>query len=809
MIYHYFTLALRNLAKYKIQNIISILGLAVGILCFTICLYITRYTLSTDSCFSNKERITQICMEDTESNYKFAGTSSAMVEELRSMDIPQLENIVTLAYPNQMTFNITLSQHLVLPYTFHTIETDEEFLPIFTPEIISGSWENATAMPNSIVMSESAAIRIFGNVHDAIGKNMTLTHSIWSSPPTTPHNGGINYTIAAVMKDIPSNNSISFMNPLDILRLNDSEGVISYIKRNPRQISRTTGTTTYVLLREGFTKEDFTKWLADKNYTFKTIGKECRVNVESSGLNGGILMIAVITGIIGLLVLATSLLNFFNFLIASFYNKTKEYSLRKVYGGEFSHLFKQLYVHSSVIVLLASLLMLSIIEVLGDNAFKFSLDMLGVNFVMNKETMIQHALQYTAFLLVMCGIICLFITGRLHRLSVYSGVKQNIAANKVTGRNIMLWWQIFICWLFLGLVGGLLLQSNVSSSIMFPDLSKEMKSSIVSVDFNYTFEKESWKRAMIDRISQHSAVEDVLITDISLCEGMSSRSTIYWEGDDKNYKKWNEINIMVVPDNFFRFMNIPIGEGNLFSTENEVVADKRLQKNFGEEIIGKSFRMSITNQSYNVTGLCKNEYKHSIYEKDAMGFVFMKRAQNGYLEHCYLKSVPTEVKTVQKYVDSIMRANLPQSVDFRSTTLMEDIQSAQVIEYTLRKVIVFFAVVCILITILGVYSSISMDTDKRVREIAIMKVHGAAGRHIAWKFIKLYTVLLGTSAAIAFPLLYTIFHYWSTMYAQSFTAGPLFWTTLFLLMSLLVGITIYWKIAAIIKINPAEVIAQE
>ena len=809
MLLHYFSLALRNLAKYKIQNIICILGLATGILCFTICFYITRYTLTTDSCFPNKERIIQIRMEDTESNISFSGTSSAMVEELRSMDIPQLQNIVTIAYPNQMTFNITLSQDLVLPYTFHTIETDEEFLPVYTPEIISGSWESAVAMPNSIVMSESAAIRIFGNVHDAIGKNMTLTHPLWSSPPTTRQDGRINYTIAAVMKDIPGNNSVLFMNSLDILRLNDSEGIINYIKRNPRRISRTTGTTTYVLLREGFTKEDFTKWLADRNYTFKTIGKECRVNAEKANLNSGLLVIAIITGVIGLLVLATSLLNFFNFLVASFYNKTKEYSLRKVYGGEFWHLFKQLYVQSSVIVLLSSLLMLSIIEILGDNAFNFSPDILQINFLMEKGTMIQHALQYTAFLLVMCAIICLLITRRLYRISSYSGVKQNITANKVTGRNIMLWWQIFICWIFLGLVGGLLMQSNVSSSIMFPDLSKEMKNSIVSVDLNYTFKKESWKRAMIEKISQHSAVEDVLITDISLCEGISGNSTIYWEGDDNNFKKWNEVYIMVVPDNFFRFMNIPIGEGKVFSTDNEVLADRRLQKNYGAEIIGKSFRMSFDNKYYNITGLCETDYTYSLYEKEAMGFVFMKRAENGYLEHCYLKCAPTEVKTVQKYVDSIMRANLPQSIDFKSTTLMEDIHSAQVVEYTLRKVLVFFAVVCILITILGVYSSISMDTDKRVREIAIMKVHGAAGRHIAWKFIKLYTVLLGTSAAIAFPLLYTIFHYWSTMYAQSFTAGPLFWTTLFLLMSLLVGITIYWKIAAIIKINPAEVIAQE
>ncbi|MBO7269126.1 MAG: hypothetical protein J6U83_05155 [Bacteroidales bacterium] len=102
-----------------------------------------------------------------------------------------------------------------------------------------------------------------------------------------------------------------------------------------------------------------------------------------------------------------------------------------------------------------------------------------------------------------------------------------------------------------------------------------------------------------------------------------------------------------------------------------------------------------------------------------------------------------------------------------------------------------------------------MDTDKRVREIAIMKVHGAVGRHIAWKFTRLYAILLGTSAITAFPLLYVIFHFCGRMYVQSFHCGPLFWIVLFLLLSLLVGMTICWKVAAIVKINPAEIIAQE
>ena len=43
MIQHYSKVALRNLMKYKTQNLISTIGLAVGLLCFSICFYCSRY----------------------------------------------------------------------------------------------------------------------------------------------------------------------------------------------------------------------------------------------------------------------------------------------------------------------------------------------------------------------------------------------------------------------------------------------------------------------------------------------------------------------------------------------------------------------------------------------------------------------------------------------------------------------------------------------------------------------------------------------------------------------------------------------
>ena len=802
---HYFTLALRNLVKYKVQNLICILGLAVGVLCFTICFYCTRYVLAADECFTNKEKIVQVQMTQKSGQDSFAGTSVAMVEELRSMNVPQIKNIVSVAYPREMVFNCQVSDNLVLPYTLQSIETDGEFLDVFTPEILAGSWESAVKMQNSLVLSESSAIRIFGNASDALGKNMILTHKLWSSPKSTPKTGGIPYTVAAVMRDIPSNNSLLFMNSLDVLRLNCSEGVINYVKRNASAKHNTTGSNTYILLNDGFDGNNLEQWLQENDYSFNTIGYDCIIGTIPLGGRDSFYLISFITGTIGLLILFISLLNFFNFLVSVFYSKTKEFTLRKVYGGEFWHLFRQLYVQASLVVLLSCLVMMSIIEVIGDSLI-LQLDLIELNLFVSKRILMLHGLQYTVLLLAICALICLVITARLYRISVYTGIRKKVAAHKVTGRNIMLWWQIFICWIFLGLVGGLYMQSRKSSGIMFSELPKDTKSSIVSVNLNYSFVNEEWKRVMIDKFSKHSSVQEMLLTDGSLCEDFSGNSRIFWEGDENDYEKWFDVLLLTVPDNFFSFMNIDIEQGDMFETSDQVIVDRRFQQNSGEEVVGKVFSMS--NSPYTVKGLCET-YTYSLYDSDGAGFVFVPRKEKDYIGHCYLKCTPGDAGKVRKYVDDILGKELPATIDYRSTTLMEDIYAVQVIEYSLRKVFVFFALVCILITLLGVYSSISMDTAKRVKEVAIMKVNGAQGRHIAWKFTRLYAILLVSSAMVAFPLLYVIFHFWRMMYVQFFNCGPVFWISLFMVLAVLVGITIFWKVSAIVKINPARIIQQE
>ena len=65
---------------------------------------------------------------------------------------------------------------------------------------------------------------------------------------------------------------------------------------------------------------------------------------------------------------------------------------------------------------------------------------------------------------------------------------------------------------------------------------------------------------------------------------------------------------------------------------------------------------------------------------------------------------------------------------------------------------------------MGVYSAITIDTERRQKEVAIRKVNGAGLKEIIILFARLYVWVLGISALLAFPIVYLILQQWKQMY---------------------------------------------
>ena len=60
MLEHNITIAWRNIHKYLSQNIISVLGLAASLICFSICMHFIRFYGEAYDTVENHERIVSI-----------------------------------------------------------------------------------------------------------------------------------------------------------------------------------------------------------------------------------------------------------------------------------------------------------------------------------------------------------------------------------------------------------------------------------------------------------------------------------------------------------------------------------------------------------------------------------------------------------------------------------------------------------------------------------------------------------------------------------------------------------------------------
>ena len=74
MIQHYCKIAFRNILKYKIQSIISIIGLAVGFTCFALSNLWIHYEITYDKFYEGVERTHLLYQEATLVNQHSAHT---------------------------------------------------------------------------------------------------------------------------------------------------------------------------------------------------------------------------------------------------------------------------------------------------------------------------------------------------------------------------------------------------------------------------------------------------------------------------------------------------------------------------------------------------------------------------------------------------------------------------------------------------------------------------------------------------------------------------------------------------------------
>ncbi len=310
--------------KNKFYSFINILGLTIGMASAILILLWIQNEMSHDRFYEKTDRIYLANNRDKVNGKMLAWNNTPKPLGLAiKNDYPEVEDVVRL---NEYAANFLIStgeKH----FSIHGEFADHGFLKMFSLPLLEGNPNTSLNNPNSIVLTQQLAIKLFGK-EDAVGQTVRVDSSDY-------------FTVTGVLKDLPSNSRFNF------------DYILPWTYATKKGIDdsnwNNNNVLTYILLKPGSSQAAFDKKI--KNITInhtKGGGDASTTQVFTQALKdtwlydkeengyyvGGRIERVKMFAIIAALILIIACINFMNLSTARSEKRGKEVGIRKVVGAQ-------------------------------------------------------------------------------------------------------------------------------------------------------------------------------------------------------------------------------------------------------------------------------------------------------------------------------------------------------------------------------------------------------------------------------------------------------------------------------------------
>src|ERR1041385_1885383 len=172
MIKSYFVTGWRNLWRNKLHSALNIVGLTLGIACFLLIGLYVFDDRTFDRQHAKSDRIYRVVEHrDQRGEVTVTASSGYKLAEESKNTIPEVENATRMMRTGRANL---VDPNNSVPFQEDVVIADEHFLEIFDFPLVMGDKRTALREPNSIVINEDLAMRIFNKV-DVVGRNVKFS----------------------------------------------------------------------------------------------------------------------------------------------------------------------------------------------------------------------------------------------------------------------------------------------------------------------------------------------------------------------------------------------------------------------------------------------------------------------------------------------------------------------------------------------------------------------------------------------------------------------------------------------------------
>ena len=797
MLRNYFTIALRNLLRSKLYSVINIAGLAVGLAAAMLILLYTKDEVSYDRFHANQAHIYRITTQwvNPDGSVKQADGNTGHFQGPKFKDqIPEMQ-----AYVRVKSEFMDVRQDAGIK-GYEMLRADADFFSVFSFPMLSGNPATVLNNPNSVVLSEDMARRLFGTVQ-VLGRMLELKRNGVFEP----------CQITGVAKRCPQNSSVKFdfLLPLVVSQeeWQNTENWFNFFQHTFVVLAPNADADRVEAKMKRVYEADAQQAIRkmSRDYNVKETARyllqplaDLHLNTELKADNGlkdasNPMFSYILTGI-AVFVLLIACINFINLTVASSVKRAKEIGIRKVVGGGRKQLVWQFLGESFMLSFVAFGLAVALLHLFLPTFNQLSDKALSFRYLLDWQLVAGYIAVF-----VVTSLLAGFYPALV--LSGYSPVQTLYGRFRLTGKNRL---QKSLVVFQFGLASFLIIAAAIVYSQFEYLISKDL-----GYDDQHIVMVDCWgvDKAKAD-LFKRQLLENTNIVAVAPKNGGGWGTVARVSGGlqlDFAYE--------TVDEGYLPMLKIPVVQGRNFSNDfpsdslNSVMVNEAFVRKAGwKKPLGQTVDFWYRNKKYMVIGVVKNHH-HAPLREEIKPQVFTMNTGNGF-GMFNIKIRPNTETASLSHIAKTFKSLFPINAYTYKFKELENKKNYEA-EEKWKQIVFFGASLTVFVSCIGLFGLATLSTERRTKEIGIRKVLGASAAEIVGLVSQDFLKLVSLAFVIAAPVAWYAMNRWLQDFAYRIDI-PWWIFALAGIMALLIALlTVSFQAVRAALANPVKALRSE